>query len=163
MCAAESSDRWNERQAASMAFSQCDRDNPEVAIGKPRPILDILRDGCDPQYGTWAPICRRAVEEIERLREQLRLANIDNFNTSAEVAQLRKDLDHARWVACDQHAGGCTRNRQGKMEWFASKMGWLIWKTPCSTAEAERFQREINAMSNTQGDTIAKEGTNERK
>jgi len=67
MSAAESSDRWNERQAENVALDQCDRDNPLVAVGKPRSILEILRDGCDPQYGTWSPICRRAVEEIERL------------------------------------------------------------------------------------------------
>jgi len=67
----ESSERWNERQADNMALEQCDRDNPLVAIGKPREILSILRDGCDPQYGTWALICKRAVDEIEQLRAEL--------------------------------------------------------------------------------------------
>jgi hypothetical protein len=35
-------------------------------------------------------------EEIERLREQLRLANIDNFNTTAEVETLRVERDEVR-------------------------------------------------------------------
>ena len=37
-----------------------------------------------------------AADEIERLREQLRLANIDNFNTTAEVDRLRAERDEAR-------------------------------------------------------------------
>lgn len=36
-----------------------------------------------------------AADEIERLREQLRLANIDNFNTTAEVETLRAERDEA--------------------------------------------------------------------
>ena len=36
-----------------------------------------------------------AADEIEQLREQLRLANIDNFNTTAEVEQLRDERDEA--------------------------------------------------------------------
>jgi hypothetical protein len=90
MCAAESSDRWNERQAENMALDQCDRDNPLVAIGRPRPILDILRDGCDPQYGTWAPICRRAVEEIERLQREINALS----NTQGDT--IAKEGIHAR-------------------------------------------------------------------
>ena len=34
-------------------------------------------------------LCQGAADEIERLREQLRLANIDNFNTTAEIERLR--------------------------------------------------------------------------
>jgi len=34
-----------------------------------------------------------AADKIERLREQLRLANIDNFNTTAEVDQVRADRE----------------------------------------------------------------------
>ena len=87
----ESSEGWNERQAENMALDQCDRDNPLVAIGKPRLIIDILRDGCDPQYGTWSPICRRAVEEIERLtaeRDQARRLICDlSWEDSKEVAR----------------------------------------------------------------------------
>ena len=40
-----------------------------------------------------------AADEIERLRERLRLANIECFNTTAEVAQLRvakEERDEAR-------------------------------------------------------------------
>jgi chromosome segregation ATPase len=38
---------------------------------------------------------RELEREIERLREQLRLANIDNFNTTAEVETLRAERDEA--------------------------------------------------------------------
>ena len=37
-----------------------------------------------------------AADEIERLREQLRLANIDSFNTIADAEQLRAERDEAR-------------------------------------------------------------------
>ena len=37
----------------------------------------------------------QAADEIERLREQLRLANIDNFNTTAEIERLRSERDEA--------------------------------------------------------------------
>jgi uncharacterized coiled-coil DUF342 family protein len=36
-----------------------------------------------------------AQREVERLREQLRLANIDNFDTTAEVETLRAERDEA--------------------------------------------------------------------
>lgn len=36
---------------------------------------------------------REAADEIERLREQLRLANIDNFNTTSEVETLRAEVE----------------------------------------------------------------------
>jgi len=39
-------------------------------------------------------------EEIERLREQLRLASIDNFNTTAELDQVRVERDEARRELC---------------------------------------------------------------
>ena len=36
-------------------------------------------------------LCREAADEIERLRDQLRLANIDNFETTAEIERLRAE------------------------------------------------------------------------
>jgi len=42
-----------------------------------------------------------AQRDVERLREQLRLANIDNFNTTAEVETLRAERDEARRFICD--------------------------------------------------------------
>lgn len=71
MCAAESSERWSERQAENMVLVQCDRDNPLVAMGQPRDILDILREGSDRQtYPNWHGICKAAADEIERLRKE---------------------------------------------------------------------------------------------
>jgi uncharacterized coiled-coil DUF342 family protein len=40
-------------------------------------------------------IVQEMIAEIERLREQLRLANIDCFNTTAEVDTLRAERDEA--------------------------------------------------------------------
>jgi hypothetical protein len=37
-------------------------------------------------------LCADAANEIERLREQLRLCNIDNFNTTAERDEARQRL-----------------------------------------------------------------------
>jgi DNA repair exonuclease SbcCD ATPase subunit len=61
---------------------------------------------------------RELEREIERLREQLRLANIDNFNTTAEVETLRAERDEALQQAAEarqtiyrlQHElAGCSR------------------------------------------------------
>ena len=72
MPSVESSDRWHERQAENVAQIQCDRDNPLVALGKPRDILDILREGSDRKtYPNWHGICKAAADEIERLRAEL--------------------------------------------------------------------------------------------
>jgi hypothetical protein len=54
--------------------------NPDTP---PTDIVDLLRVF---NY----PLELKAADEIERLREQLRLANIDNFNTTAEVDRLRR-------------------------------------------------------------------------
>ena len=41
---------------------------------------------------TLRTVFNEAAEEIERLRAQLRLANIDNFNTTAEIERLSKKV-----------------------------------------------------------------------
>lgn len=41
-----------------------------------------------------------AADEIERLREQLRLANLDNFNITAEIEWMREAIAH--WSQADQ-------------------------------------------------------------
>jgi len=46
------------------------------------------------------PELQEAADEIERLREQLRLANIDNFNTTSEAETLRAERDEARREIC---------------------------------------------------------------
>lgn len=51
-------------------------------------------------------VCTEAADEIERLREQLRLANIDNFNTTAALDRLRDDRDEARREAVYQWLRG---------------------------------------------------------
>ena len=51
------------------------------------------------EAGHWpssAKVVREAANEIELLREQLRLANIDNFNTTAEADKLRAELKEAK-------------------------------------------------------------------
>jgi hypothetical protein len=47
----------------------------------------------------------QAADEIARLREQLRLANIDNFNTTAELDQVRAERDQARAEVVDRALG----------------------------------------------------------
>jgi hypothetical protein len=63
-------------------------------------------------------------EEIERLREQLRLANIDNFNTTAELDQVRVERDDARWRLCK--VVGDNRDMWG--EDVAKEYGWDCFK-----------------------------------
>jgi len=58
-------------------------------------IVDRLRGAASESYGCQCVKCE-AADEIERLREQLRLANIDNFSTTAEVDRLRAERDEAK-------------------------------------------------------------------
>ena len=71
-------------------------------------------------------VLRAAAAEIERLREQLRLANIDNFNTTAEVDRLRAERDEARRIACEKEAW--LRRENGSARDHAERMGWDCFK-----------------------------------
>lgn len=61
---------------------------------------DIVRRLRDVDHPVSADFRIEAAAEIERLREQLRLANIDNFNTTAEVDRLTAERDEARREVC---------------------------------------------------------------
>jgi hypothetical protein len=107
MCAAESSERWSERQAENMVLVQCDRDNPLVALGKQRHILDILREGSDRKtYPNWHGICKAAADEIERLREE---------------------RDEARRMICVM-LSRMSMKSQHTPEWSAKNLGWDCFK-----------------------------------
>jgi uncharacterized protein Yka (UPF0111/DUF47 family) len=79
-------------------------------------------------------------DEIERLGEQLRLANIDCFNTTAEADRLREDLDATirklRKVEADLDQARrqlCTelwlsRGQQCSVESIAESRGWDCFK-----------------------------------
>lgn len=85
----ESSDRWHARQAENVTEIQCDRDNPLIRVGKPRDILEILREGSDRKvYPQWWSICKQAADEIERLR---RLVN-ETANTQGDT--VAKEMHH---------------------------------------------------------------------
>ena len=84
--------------------------------------LRVLLSKCciAPAMAVWSRELRDAADEIELLREQLRLANIDNFNTTAEVDTLRAERDEARESYCllmEAYRGG-----DGKVT--ANKLGW---------------------------------------
>ena len=64
-------------------------------------IVTRLRGAAADKYGCNCVKCE-AADEIERLREQLRLANIDNFNTTSEVETMRAERDEARRLVCAQ-------------------------------------------------------------
>jgi hypothetical protein len=69
-----------------------------------------------------------AQRDVERLREQLRLANIDNFNTTAEVETLRAERDEARREVCAMSFDDQRRT--------AEERGWDCFKDKaacCST------------------------------
>ena len=70
----------------------------------------------------------KAADEIERLREQLRLANVDNFNTTAEVERLRAERDEVRQSYCslmEAYRGGDGRVTANKLGW-----GYLFPRRP---------------------------------
>ena len=72
--------------------------------------------------------CNAAADEIERLREELRLANIDNFNTTAEVDRLRAERDEVRQSYCslmEAYRGGDGRVTANKLGW-----GYLFPRRP---------------------------------
>ena len=60
--------------------------------------LRVLLSKCciAPAMAVWSRELRDAADEIELLREQLRLANIDNFNTTAEIELLRSTVTDCR-------------------------------------------------------------------
>jgi hypothetical protein len=99
---AESSDRWHERQYENVAQIQCDRDNPLIRVGKPRDILEILREGSDRKtYPNWHGICKAAADEIERLRELLgnpeqlrveRLRRLVNGTANTQGDKIAKEM-----------------------------------------------------------------------
>ena len=64
-------------------------------------------------------------EEIERLREQLRLANIDCFNTTAELDQVRAERDEARREIVLLLNGCCSWS---KLTQEIKKRGWECLK-----------------------------------
>jgi len=65
-----------------------------------------------------------AASEIERLREQLHLANIDNFNTTAERDQARAEVvDRALGFRRDVHWDKNSPERLRCMK-FAQQRGW---------------------------------------
>jgi hypothetical protein len=65
-------------------------------------------------------IITEAADEIERLRERLRLTNIEWFNMTAEVDRLRAERDEARRMVCSAYA---LRGRD-----IATERGWDCWK-----------------------------------
>ncbi len=66
-----------------------------------------------------------AADEIERLREQLRLANIDNCNTIAELDQVRAERDEARREIVLLLNGCCSWS---KLTQEIKKRGWECLK-----------------------------------
>ena len=73
----------------------------------------------------------QAADEIERLREQLRLCNIDNFNTTAELDQVRAERDEVRREIVLLLNGCCSWS---KLTQEIKKRGWECLKeaTRCS-------------------------------
>jgi len=90
----------------------------EEEVTAPDDIVTRLRRDC------MSLIADEAADEIERLREQLRLANIDNFNTTSEVETMRAERDEARRMFCDQSFG----NKHA----VACELGWICYPEPAN-------------------------------
>ena len=82
-----------------------------------------------------------AADEIERLREQLRLANIDNFNTTAEVERLRTELEMWRDgnIMAESHHDEIVKNADE----FAKTLTELRQRVETLTAERDEARREV--------------------
>ena len=66
-----------------------------------------------------------AADEIERLREQLRIANIDATNNEAEANKLRAERDETRREVCRRQRKAVTFDTAVKE---AAKRGWDCFK-----------------------------------
>jgi hypothetical protein len=109
--------------------------------------LRVLLSKCctAPAMAVWSRDLREAADEIERLREQLRLANIDNFNTTAKVERLCTELEMWRDgnIMSESHRDEIERLRAERDEarrMFCNAMASnsrLGFTTPRSFAEDE--------------------------
>jgi uncharacterized coiled-coil DUF342 family protein len=90
-------------------------------------------------------IITESADEIERLREQLRLANIDNFNTTAEVERMRTELEmwHDGNIMAESHRDELVKNADE----FAKTLTELRHRVETLTAERDEARREVCAMS----------------
>jgi hypothetical protein len=82
-------------------------------------ISEMMMEGQPFNDGDFTDI-DEAISEIERLREQLRLANIDATNNEAEANELRAERDEARRWICEQKAS--LTNHDAK--WWAQVHTW---------------------------------------
>jgi uncharacterized coiled-coil DUF342 family protein len=102
----------------------------------PNDIVELLR-----LFGSSA-VEREAAYEIERLREQLRLANIDNFNTNAEIDRLTNERDHARRLVC-RH----TKKSYHTLNRTAELRGWDCFKESDETVRnADEFRETLTEL-----------------
>jgi hypothetical protein len=69
-----------------------------------------------------------AIYEIERLREQLRLANIDAFQSEADASQLRAERDEARRHLCDLYVKGQPSSSNMTDKDYAAELDWDCFK-----------------------------------
>lgn len=80
----------------------------------------VARLRANSHYSINWELIEKAADEIERLREQLRLANIDAFQLAAENDTMRAERDEARREVCQWSANKIKETAQD----VARRHGW---------------------------------------
>jgi hypothetical protein len=66
----------------------------------------------EPHYVVDADFSRYLERELVEAREQLRLCNVDQFTTAAELAEAKKDAERYRWL----RKGGIDHLLHGRLQ-----------------------------------------------
>ena len=90
-------------------------------------ISEMMMEGQPFNDGDFTDI-DAAIDEIERLREQLRLANIDATNNEAEANELRAERDEARREVLLWLGERCSR---AELRQEVKTRGWEYLKEDC--------------------------------
>ena len=85
-------------------------------------LLFLLSD----QHSGYSAALRMLVAERDGLREQLRLANIDQFNTEAETNDRDRELRERLIESALQGAGCATISHQPAAELLGRQAVWLV-------------------------------------
>jgi hypothetical protein len=101
-------------------------------------LLDYLAAVSIPEAGRYYRTLTALVAERDALREQLRLANIDQFNTEAEANDRDRELRERLIESALQGAGCATISHQPAAELLGRQAVWVVDGALAAMRKGER-------------------------